>query len=335
MHVLILGGTRNLGPSLVQTLLERGDTVTILHRGLTPHTFSPKVQILHADRTDPRALRSALGTRTWDLAVDMMLMTGEEATSIVDILTGRIARYIALSTGQVYLVRQGLARPFPERDYPGPLTPQPASPDLPDWRYGIDKRAAEDALFAAHARTGFPATTLRLPMINSERDHYQRLRNYIARIGDGQPLLLPSGPHLDLRHVYGGDVIRAILHAGTHPAAPGTAWNISQPDSISLTAFLTLLASLLDRPLHTAWLPRETITAAGLLRFASPFSDLWMSALDSTRSIAELGMTYTPLDQYLAHLVAHARRTPITPSGYAQRPQELALLRQFATVATP
>ncbi len=335
MRVLILGGTRNLGPDLVTALLSRGDTVTVLHRGLTPFSFPPAVEVLHADRSDPGALRRTLGARTWDLAVDMMLMTGEEAGSIVSILGGRVGRYLALSTGQVYLVRTGLERPFHERDYPGSLMPEPASPlsiaDLPDWQYGIRKRQAEDTLFAAYAATGFPATTLRLPMINSRRDHYQRLRNYIARILDGKPLLLPAGPHLDLRHVFGDDVIAAILRAAAHPTAPGTAWNISQPSSISLSDLLALLARLLSRPLRTETLPREQIVAAGLLRFASPFSDPWMSALDSTRSLHELGLTYTPLEQYLPALVQDALQNPLTPVGYAQRPQELELLRARRT----
>ena len=327
MRTLIIGGTRNLGPGLVQALLERGDTVTVLHRGATPYLFPPAVETLHADRIDPGALRTAVGSRTWDLVIDTILMTGPEAAAIAHLLDGRTARYIALSTGQVYLVRQGLARPFHERDYPGPLTSKPVA-DLPDWRYGIDKRDAEDTLFAAHARTGFPAITLRLPMINSERDHFQRLRNYIARIDDGEPLLLPAGPHLDLRHLYGADVVQSILRVAEYPHAPGTAWNISQPESITLSAFLTALAALLDRPLTTATLPRTAITAAGLLRFASPFSDPWMSALDSTRSVSELGMRYTPLEQSLAQLVADARRNPFAPAGYAQRPAELALIRE-------
>ena len=333
MRVLLLGGTRNLGPDLVAALLAHGHEVTVLHRGQTPFAFPLEVAVLHADRTDPARLGSALAPGngnpdTWDLTVDTTLYTGPEARAVTDILRNRTGRYIALSTGQVYLVRTGVERPFREEDYPGPLMPEPAanSPDLPDWRYGIGKRDAEDALFAAHRDHGFPAVTLRLPMINSRRDHYGRLRNLIARMLDGQPLLIPDGPHLTLRHVSGDDVIQAILRASAHAGAPGIAWNISQPESISLPDFLALLARLLDRPLRTASIPRHALAAAGLLRAAAPFSDPWMSALDPARSLRELGMQYTPLEVYLADLVAHALADPIAPAGYAQRSQELALL---------
>lgn len=35
MNVLVIGGTRNIGHFLVQALVERGDHVVVLNRGLT------------------------------------------------------------------------------------------------------------------------------------------------------------------------------------------------------------------------------------------------------------------------------------------------------------
>jgi hypothetical protein len=50
-----------------------------------------------------------------------------------------------------------------------------------------------------------------------------------------------------------------------------------------------------------------------------------MSNLDNTRGKRELGMSYTPLADYLPRLVAHFRRNPRAPSGYQQRARELAI----------
>src|ERR1700680_1490336 len=126
MHTLVIGGTRNLGPSLVRALLARGDRVTILHRGRTKATFESHVERLHADRSDAAQLALALEGRSFDLVVDTTLYTGTDAEVIAHLIAGRAQRYIMISTGQVYLVRPGLKRPFREQDYDGPTMPPPA-----------------------------------------------------------------------------------------------------------------------------------------------------------------------------------------------------------------
>ena len=48
------------------------------------------------------------------------------------------------------------------------------------------------ALVGAHA-SGFPATRLRIPMVNGQRDYYRRIESYLWRLLDGSPILLPDG----------------------------------------------------------------------------------------------------------------------------------------------
>ena len=325
---LIIGGTRNLGPALVAALLERGDQVAVFNRGVTPDDLPPAVERLHGDRADEAAFRSALRARHFDLVVDTTLYTGAEAQAAVRVLAGRAARYVAWSTGNVYLVRTGLIRPFAERDYDGPLMPEPPASralDHRNWVYGIGKRAAEDALAAAHTSLGFPAVVLRMPMINSERDHYGRLAGYVRRMLDGGPILLPHD-ELPVRHVYGGDVVAATLLAA-RPAVPaGIALNVSQDETLALEEMLGLVAAACDQPLRARRFPRERLEAAGLLPDCSPFSDPWMSALANGRSKDVLGIRYTPVRQYVPRLVEAARARPAeTLAGYAQRTAELAL----------
>jgi len=42
MRALVIGGTRNLGPSIVQALLEGGYDLTVFNRGLRPTTCRSK-----------------------------------------------------------------------------------------------------------------------------------------------------------------------------------------------------------------------------------------------------------------------------------------------------
>jgi nucleoside-diphosphate-sugar epimerase len=328
MEVLVIGGTRNLGPGLVAALVARGDRVTVLNRGLTPDDLAPEIERLRADREDPAAFAAALAGRSFDAVVDTTLYRGEEARTVVSTLAGRCGHYVFLSTGQVYLVRAGLDRPFCEEDYPGPLLREPATGtrDHAEWRYGVDKRAAEDVLAAAFADRGFPATSLRLPMVHGERDHYQRLRGYLLRLADGGPLLVPEEPHLPIRHVDAVDVVRAVVQVLASGAGRGQAYNVGQDEAVPIEEVLAQLAALAGRPLRLLRPPRATLVAAGLLPSCSPFSNPWMSELDNRRGKRELGLSYTPFAATLERLVADALARPLPPPpGYAQRPAELAL----------
>ncbi len=328
---LVIGGTRNLGPSIVQHLLQRGDHVAVFNRGQTPDDLPPAVERLHGDRSDPQQLKQALADRDFDVVVDTTLYTGPEAEAVLRLLIDRVGRYVFLSTGQVYLVRLGIERPYREEDYPGSVMPAPARDDaqFESWLYGIEKRAAEDAFARAWEERGFPFTSLRLPMVNSERDHYDRIYGYFRRLQDGGPILIPEGDSAPLRHVYGEDVAQAIVQLSAGDRGRGRAYNLSQEETLALPEFLELLAELMHCRLRIASISREKLEREGLLPDCSPFSGRWMSSLDNRRSKEELGIAYTPLRSYLKKLVSFFRAAPAREiEGYNQRPRELELARR-------
>lgn len=328
MKALLIGGTRNLGPQIVDALLAEGYDVAVLNRGQTSADLPKQVERLRADRSRPSELKAALGQRDFHLVVDTTLYNGADALTIIDLLRDRVGRYIFLSTGQVYLVMEFAERPFREDAYDGPVMARPPEShpaDVKNWLYGVEKREAEDVLFLAHDNSGFPFTTLRLPMINSERDHYDRIYGYLLRFFDGGPILLPED-NLALRHVYAKDVVAAIVRAAQSPSAVGCTYNISQEETLSIDEFLHLLSELAGTPLRTVRLPRPQLDAHGLLPACSPFSDAWMSELDNARSKRELGMRYTPVREYLARLVEHYAAQPRRDvEGYRRRELELSL----------
>jgi nucleoside-diphosphate-sugar epimerase len=329
MRSLIIGGTRNLGPAIVHALLQQGHQITVVNRGQTRDDLPAEVERLRGDRTDPQQLKKALGGREFDLVIDTTLYTGAEAKAVVEVFTGRVGRYLFLSTGQVYLVRLGAKRPFKEEDYDGDVMEEPPPSDEythSNWLYGADKRAAEDVFARAWAETNFPFTSLRLPMVNSERDHYDRIYGYSLRLQDGGPILIPEGDGHPVRHVYGEDVVQAIIRLTEGDLGKGRAYNIGQDETVTLEEFLALLAELMHRPLRIVPVPRRELESRGLLPECSPFSGKWMSSLDNARSKAELGMVYTPLRDYLNKLVRYYQAVPPRQiEGYAQRTKELEL----------
>jgi nucleoside-diphosphate-sugar epimerase len=334
MNVLIIGGTRNIGYFLARTLHEEGHRLTLMNRGISRDEFPEDIARLRCDRTDPRQVRRALSRREFDLVVDTVLYKGPEAEAIVDVLDGQVGQYVFISTGQVYLVREGERRTFYEEDYDGPAMPAPEinTYDYEEWLYGIDKREVEDVLAEAHARSGFPYTSLRLPMVNSERDGFNRLYSYILRIKDGGPILVPDAPRHRLRNVYARDVVQAVQRLIATSKSKGRAFNISQDETVSLEEFLHILGEILGIAPHIVHVERDVLEANGFLPDCSPFSDRWMSELDNTRSKTELGMTYTPLPTYLRNIVNYYEdHPPAKPVSYRRRRAEKDLITRDQT----
>src|ERR1700730_3354532 len=121
MRVLVLGGTHHVGRAVVETALARGDDVTTLNRGVSGHQ-PPGALALHADRTDPAALRAALssaprgsaargsgprgsgprGGGTWDAVIDTWSGAPRVVADAAALLAGRAAHYGYVSSRSVY-----------------------------------------------------------------------------------------------------------------------------------------------------------------------------------------------------------------------------------------
>jgi nucleoside-diphosphate-sugar epimerase len=328
MRVLVVGGTRFVGHELAWRLLAAGHEVTLFNRGTLPDAFGARVERLRGDRTTADFAR-LLARRDWDAAVDFAAYDGRDGRQAADVLGGRVGHYVVVSTGQVYLVRERRPSPAREEDYDGPLMPEPSEAfDKGQWDYGMGKRALEDALAEAWARSRFPATRLRIPMVNGERDHFRRLERYLWRMLDGGPLLLPGGGGHLVRHVYSGSVVRLVLSILGEARTFGGAWNLAQDETPTLGELLGLVARSLGAAPRLVDVPRERVAAAGLdPLLLSPFSGTWMSFLDPSRAKAELGFVHEPLAACLDRIVASFLAHPPAdlPSGLDRRADERAL----------
>lgn len=322
MHVLVIGGNRFMGVSLVWRLLFAGHHVTVLNRGNLADPFGDRVERLRADRTTD-ALDAALSGKGFDRVIDLAGFTGEDVARTLRVLGDRFGHYLFVSTGQVYLVRNACPRPARESDYDGPVMAAPPAPaDEPDWRYGVDKRAAEDVLASA----GVPVTRVRIPMVNGERDPKRRLEGYLWRMLDGGPLLVPGADAI-ARHVYRGAVVDALARMVETPPR-GPAYNLAQAEEPTVRELVERLGTLVGARPRILDVPASALEEAGLVvRQVSTLSTPWMSHIDPTLARTELGFTHPPLEAYLSSIVAELitgwRGTP--PDGYEHRARELAL----------
>lgn len=331
-RILLLGGTRNLGHVAATHLLESGHDVSVLNRGITPDELPEGIERIRATRGDG-TLGAAIGMRDFDVVLDLTTYNRDDALEAIGAFRGRCDRYVFISSGQVYLVRDHAPRPFREEHYSGAVMPAPpqGTMDFESWKYGVDKRDAEDVFNGAWSDEQFPVTTLRLPMVASERDHYGRLQGYFARMLDGGPILIPDEDGLPIRHVYVHDVARLIGTLCHSVDGIGSAYNVSYGHSMNLREYLEMLGEVVGKPPVTLRVPRADLESAALLPDCSPFSGTWMSELDASRAARELipgGFEYTPPRAYLPVILEDYRKRWVrdgrVPATYVQRDMELS-----------
>jgi len=314
----------------------------LFNRGTLPDPFGDRIERLQGDRTTadlPRLMQN----RHFDAAVDFAAYHREDTRGAVEALGGRVGHYVFISTGQVYLVREGAPRPSRESDYTGPVIPRPTDEDeLGSWEYGTGKRDCEDVLVEAFQKSQFPSTRVRIPIVNGERDHERRLDRYLFRLVDGGPVLVPDGGTHPVRHVYAGEVARFLTEILGLEQTFGEAYNVCQRETPTLVELLGLLQGMLGSRAKLAPVASADVLAAGLsLREVSPFSSKWMSMLDPSKVEAELGFRHEPLTTSLgkivANFLAYGYATPL--DGYDQRPKEIELaerwLKERETVRPP
>ncbi len=331
-RILVIGGTTFMGYQLVWRLLARGHQVTVLNRGRTPDPFGNRVARIRVDRRTSD-FAQVLAAQTFDATVDFAAFTAIDVAGAVDALADNTGHYVFISSGAAYLARQDapvpVVRAFSEADYRGPTRPRPEHPeDVPSWRYAADKRASEAVLEEAWAARRFPSTRLRLPNVNGARDPERRVESYVWRILDGGPVLLPYGGDIRIRHVYAGEVVKAIDSLLGNPHTFGQAYNLSQDEEPTMMEFVGLVAEILGSPNRAVPISADAMANAGLeVRYVSPFSGRWESRIDPRLAKEDLGFHHQPLAQYLESIVSAVLDypRPEPPPGYEKRNLEKSL----------
>lgn len=322
-----------MGEPTARALRSAGHAVTVLSRGERPLRGGAEgAEWLRADRKDERSLAAALTGRAFDLTVDLLAYDGADVARLLDVRGFSTARYVMISTGQVYLVAAQRTPPFTEEHAGRPAMPEPeaGTRNWHNWVYGMGKRAAESELYARRER-GLSALALRLPVVQGAGDPSRRLWAYLQRMLDGGPLLLPEGGAWPVRFVWSEDVARAVaLLAGG--AWPGVgALNLAMPDEPTLESFLRRAAACAGREPQLVDCTEQQCEAEGLDPRLSPFSGPWCSRPDPALAARELGWTGTPSEEWLPLVVrAHLdERDPEPHPEYAQRAEEWAFARRL------
>ncbi len=182
--LLILGGTRFLGPALVESATKAGWTITLFNRGKTNPGRFPDLEQLHGDRNETT---KPLEGRKWDAVVDTSGYFPRQIRSAMESLKGNIGQYVFISSISVYA---DMSTPCDENSPVGKIEDENAD-KITGGNYGPLKALCEQA--AEKAMPG-QATNIRPGLIVGPDDGSDRFTYWPVRVARGGDVLAPGAP---------------------------------------------------------------------------------------------------------------------------------------------
>jgi 2'-hydroxyisoflavone reductase len=259
MRILVLGGTRFVGRHIVGAARAQGHAVTVFNRG---RTALPRddVEQLTGDRAsgDLAALRG----RDWDACIDVSGYLPHEVSASADLLAGRVASYVFISTASVY----DIAGALPGITETGALlTVREREEDVPaPLLYGTRKVACEQAVERA-----FPGRTLilRPVIVAGPFDPTNRFPWWVGRVAGGGTVLAPAGPDTPVQLIDARDLAEFAI-ALTAATAAGIFTVCGPPASFG--ELIAACSAATGSDATPAWVPESVLLEHGV----QPFTEL-------------------------------------------------------------
>lgn len=148
--ILVLGGTRFIGRVFIEQVLkdQLPYKLTLFNRGKTNQDLFPMVEKIHGDRETDDI--EQLAQRNWDYVVDFSGYYPNSLSRLLNVLKGKLGRYIYTSTISIYNMDQIAPEVLADENAPRlHCTPQMREHKSDFSFYGQQKAACEEELEAA------------------------------------------------------------------------------------------------------------------------------------------------------------------------------------------
>lgn len=278
---LVFGGTRFFGVNLIESLLEKGITVTVATRQNGTDPFGDRVERLKVDRFDESSVMAAVEGKEWDVVFDQLCFSSEDAAIITKALEGKMKRYVFTSTLSVY----DYGKKMDEGEF-DPFTYELKMVDRQEVSYQEGKRQAETYFFQ---RATFPVVAMRIPIVLGEADYTERLLHYVKSAKEEKPVYFPN-PEAEMCFVHqreAGEFLSWIAET-----------NFTGPINVCANGYITMkeLMALVGEKTGKDVL----ITLEDQLTSPYAIEDTWSM---SNEKATKLGYEFTDLAEWLPDLI--------------------------------
>ena len=335
MRILVIGGTRFLGPAVVARLAAAGHEITVFHRGQDEVEHHAGVSHLHGDRARLVDFSHLFRLLAPDIVLDMAPYSEDDARQAVAAFRGVARRLVALSSQDVYRAYGRF-----HRNEAGPHEPIPYDEGAPLrerlYPYRGNGRGLDDydkipVERLVMSTPDLPGTVLRLPMVYGERDYQRRLFIELRRMDDGRPAILVEETFAAWRwsRAYVENAAAAIALAVIDDRAAGRVYNVGEVYALTYAEWLRAVAHAAGWPGEVVVVPDGTLPPS----LRPPDGDYTQHLVaDTTRIRHELGFVEPmPREEALRRAVAWERaqraQDQPRPIDYSAEDALLAQLR--------
>ncbi len=312
--LLILGGTRFLGPALVDAARAKGWSLTLFNRGKSnPGLFKDAAGIeeIHGDRNTDDVKK--LAGRKWDAVVDTSGYYPKQVRAVTEVLAGNVGQYVFISSISAYKLPMK-----PGLDETAPVMRFPAGTDvdkvdkITDDTYGALKALCEEA-----AEKAFPgkALNIRPGYIVGQRDGSDRFTYWPVRIEKGGDVIAPGRPadliqFIDVRDL--GDWTIRMVEKGANGV-----FNATGPkERLRMDAFLEACRKATGAKASFVWMDEKTLEGLGL-KPAEEFP-IWTSPSGAEGGLEDVsiaravkaGLTFRPIETTIKETLAYWKSLP-------------------------
>ena len=253
--LLILGGTRFLGPAVVDAARKSGWKISLFNRGKSNPGLFPDLEHLQGDRNGD--LKSLEG-RSWDAVVDTSGYFPRQVKASAGLLAPRVKQYVYISSISAYA---DLSKPGVDETGPVAVLKDPTVETITEGSYGGLKALCEQA---AEAALPGRVTNVRPGLIVGPDDGSDRFTYWPVRVARGGEVLAPNRPEdavqfIDVRDL-GTWIVRCldaktvgVFNATGDPLPVGTLLDTCKSTSRSDARFTWVDAAFLEEKKVSAW----------------------------------------------------------------------------------
>lgn len=236
VKILFIGGTGNISEACAELLLDRGNEILVLTRGLNP--VPERYGVLRADRKDPKAMSDAIQDARPEVVINFLGYDVPEVELDFQLFRGVVRQYIFISSATVYVK-------------PAPQLPITETTPLGNvwWDYARKKEACEKWLLERCRRDGFPVTIVRPSHTYSHKWIPNPLSSssytFARRLETGLPVFVPDAGENPWTLTASSDFAIGIAGLVGNKAATGEAFHITSDEVLTWNQIVAEIAAAL------------------------------------------------------------------------------------------
>lgn len=304
MKLLIIGGTRFLGRSIVAAARESGHEVTLFNRGQSNPDLYADLETIRGDRDGDLHL---LHGRQWDAVIDTCGYVPRLVRTAAELLAPSVDHYIFISSISVY------AEPYQAGlDENAPLTTMADSTieEVTGETYGPLKALCEQA--ADQAMNG-RALHVRAGLLVGPHDLTDRFTYWPHRVARGGEILAPGDPAAPTQFVDVRDIARWIISAAA--ARLTGPYNVTGPaETLTMAHFLHTCRAVAGSDATFTWIPESFL----LEKEVAPFTELPLWVPQESAGLLQVnidkarreGLAFRPLTATIRDTLDWSRTRP-------------------------